>query len=303
VVCERDDSLLENGDDRPFDGRHHAGALADKAQASCLRFDRQNDALDLGGDCVQGGNDWMASQSLDFAKSYQKGEVELVLEFAAGANNANYHLVFFAIPDHLARNISWGIGVGTSLEDTPTPNCANGGAADWGDETVKALPTRSVQCDDEIVPSWVRLEGAKERKDLRREALTASAYGVLKLSGIVRDGELNNFRSRYFTCNGNGVSSLIKSGSKCFQRLIGRVREGFGKLPLQLDLVGLANTIRVQLNDSNIGLFFEEPLKAGIQCTNMMICTPETPFWTVERIGTLPTFHGIAPSVTRHHLG
>ncbi len=153
--------------------------------------------------------------AIDFAKRYREGEVELVIEISSWPNHAIYHLVFCAVP--------------------------NG-----AQQPVEALAVHTVECDEKIVPSRIRLERPKERNDLRREIFAAASYGVLELVGNVGK-------------NGRGW-------------------------PFEFDLVGAANSIRVRLDGSNIGVFLEEGLSLQIECTDVMVCSVEPPLWTSERI-------------------
>jgi hypothetical protein len=153
---------------------------------------------------------------------------------------------------------------------------------------MKALPPDAVKCNDKIVPSWVRLERPKQRNDLGREILTASPYGVLELSGVVRNGKVNKLRPGQIADDGNAIGRLVESRPQRFDSLIGNVGQSVGKFSPQLDLVRLAHAVRVRLNHANIGIFFEEGLDPLIQCKNVMLCSTEPLFRATERI----TSHG-----------
>ena len=258
---------------------------SDQPDALGLCFGRENDPLDLFSQFPQHGNNWRTGKHpLDFAKRYSEGEINLVAELASRTDNSIYHLVFFAIPNHCG-NGGWIRRVGATSRNEALSGSRKKSASDWCQPSMEALPPDAVEANEKVVPSWIRLERAKQRHDLRREVFASSAYGVLELGGVIRYGELNKIEPLMLKTDRDSIGGLIQRGAKRFQRFVGNVSRPIGKLPPEFDLVRLANTIRVRLNHANVGLFFEKPLESGIECTDVVLCPAEPALRAIERAG------------------
>lgn len=258
-------------------------SLSDESDPLGFSLRCEDDSLNLIREFSQGWNDWRAGQSLDFAERYSKGEVDLIAELTAWSNYTIYHLIFFTVPNHI-RNRGRIRRIGTTPQDHAFACGRKKSVSNRFKQTVEALPPDAVECNEQIVPSWIRLERAKQRHDIRREILASSAYGTLELSGIVRNGEVNEIRTRCPAQDRNSICSLIEGGTQCFQGFVGNVSEPIGESPPDLDLVRLAESVRVRLNHANIGLFFKIPLESGIECTDVLLCPAETALWAGERV-------------------
>ena len=70
------------------------------------------------------------------------------------------------------------------------------GIRDGHQQTMCALPANPVECPNELIPSLVRLDVAKEREDIRRQILDISTIeNVLKIAGGVSNGEVYEDRT------------------------------------------------------------------------------------------------------------
>lgn len=253
-----------------------AGMALEQPDAASFSLGSAKDSLDLFDQFPQRRNNGRARKdALDFAERYREGELDFVIELAAGTNNPVHHLVFFAIPNHV-RNIGGVFG------NWPCPNhrsAALGGkkaATDRLQKPVESLPSDAIKCNDEIVPSGVRLERVKQRHDVRREIFASSPHGVLELSGIIGNGKMDEIGSSVVAADPDRVGGLIEGGTQSLQSLVGNVGVPIGDLASEFDFVRFANAVRVRLDHSNVGLFFVEPLQPGIECTNVMFCPRET---------------------------
>lgn len=250
----------------------------EKSEALSLTFDPQNDPLDFGRNSLQSGNDWLSGKPLNLAKGYEEGEFEIVLEFSTGTDNSKYHLVFLAIPFG-NRNISRPNRAGSERSKSIRTSADAGGCInDRNKESMEALAPNSIQCHETIIPSRVRLERAKDRQDIRRAILQTTPHGILKFSGVIRDGKLDAIESSYTACGCNSVSGLVEAGSKGVESLIGSISDDLGNLPPEFDLVRLADAIRVGLNNAHVRFVIDETLAAGINSSDVLLCAREAPF-------------------------
>src|SRR5712692_346261 len=109
---------------------------------------------------VRDSKDWLASNSLDFVNRYKHGELEIVLElvWGTGTKRNKHHLIFNAVPlvlqGHLEKSSA---SDGYSFPDKDIKRSDN--------TAVLVSVAGFVDCAQNIVPSEVRLEPAKERLD------------------------------------------------------------------------------------------------------------------------------------------
>jgi len=145
-----------------------------------------------------------------------------------------------------------------------------------------ALTANPVECPNDIVPTLVRLERAKEREDVRREALALSIENVFEISGRVGDWELNTVRSGRIACDSYGVDRLVERRSQTVDDVVGEFCEPFGQGFGQLDLVELVSTLRIGLNDTGVWLFLEEFADSLAEFGQVSICARDPAFWAIE---------------------
>jgi hypothetical protein len=187
-------------------------ALGDKSEPTYLRFRNQQDALDFANGGIQHRKRWNPDKFRHFAERYIKGELEIVLEIPAGPDHAEYHFVFFKVPDG-----SWNAGVPADKARLHRPKMiAEHRSTEDAVLTVVAEP---IQCPNGFVPSLVRLERAKQREDIRWEILAspASYHISFELGRSVSNWEVGAFRLDNARKNGSDIPRLIKCGSEIFR--------------------------------------------------------------------------------------
>jgi hypothetical protein len=247
----------------------------DKADAPRLRFNSQNDALDFAGHCVENGNRWLVAHDIHFSKRYEEGEIDIVLELTIWADATKYHLVLFAIPPRY-RQSAGGQKATTEIHSSDSHLC--------GQETVLASVTKLVECPDKVIPSFVRIERAKERYDIRRDILASSFNASFKSDHIVCDGEVGGLGVNLPIRDGCYESGLIEARSEPFDNFIGEIRQTVWQGLCELNLVKLVDSIRVGLDDPCVWLVFEKPLDPGIEITNVALCARDASLGASEPI-------------------
>ncbi len=208
-------------------------------------FDSQDDALTIARCSVEEGNDWLARNTLDFAKRYKKGELDIVIEFSIGACAEKYHLIFFAVPPGTRYGAAAGYRHTTNMETRRA--CAHG-----HQKAMESLPSNPVECPDYVVPSFVWFEAAKQRQNIKREFLAIAGQGIFKVSSGVGNREMD-----------------------AVNREIGKsVRDGLR----DLNLMQLVNAIRIGLNESEVWLFLEELLDSSVKIADVFLSPHDSAF-------------------------
>src|SRR5215208_1004472 len=77
-----------------------------EAQATALRFDTADDALDHAYQIVERGKGWCTRQSWRLVERYMKSELDIVLEFGIRTADPEYQLTFFRVPDGWERYVA-----------------------------------------------------------------------------------------------------------------------------------------------------------------------------------------------------
>ena len=180
--------------------------LLDDLKTARLSFDSHEDVLGFARQDVKRFNDWLAIHNLNVVERYKHSEIELVLSLSIGSEGSDLHLIFSSVPDVRIRHTepSFGPEVYASSYDS---------GSDWNDRFMLVRDCYSVYGPEDVIPSQVRLEPAKERLDLFRDILTPSQAVTHFVEGS-SEGEssvqgIGNARG-----NGNRVSRSIKAVSE-----------------------------------------------------------------------------------------
>jgi len=214
-----------------------------------LRFDSPDDAVNFAAHSVSTSKDWLAFDPLNFVRGYKNGELEIVVEAfvggSVGAESEQFHLIFRAVPLVMQRHLK--------------ESCATYGDAGWHkyieqghDDLMLVRVASLVYCEEQVIPSEVRLEPAKERLDFARK-ISASAYSVNHVIERTSEGERAVFRVGFPDACGNGVSSIVESSPKVlheFTEHIAHIVKFGTKFPCWFDFMNfMAGLIRVRFDN------------------------------------------------------
>lgn len=250
-------------------------ASGNQANAGRLRFESQDDALDFARRSVEKSRDWLARNSLDFAKRYKEGEIEIVINSRVGGSAEEYDLVFFAIPFGGGYRPASGY-----LHMVNMDSCCSHTNGD--DDPMIALSANPVECPDYIIPSLVRIETPKERQDIRWETFAIARDSVFEVSGFISNGKMNTIRPASFGSGSYSVHRLVECRSQPVDYVVGEVgvpvRERLG----ELDFVKLVNAVRIGFNETNVGFFLEEFIDSRTELGQVSLCSRDPAFRAIE---------------------
>jgi len=122
-----------------------------------------------------------------------------------------------------------------------------------------------VQCPEKIIPSWVRLEPAKERLDLWGEILGPSE-SVCHLSDTASEGEGRELGFLNSASNSDGIPCIVQDATEVMDEISDDIGKGIWNGFSQLDLVNLmVRSTRIRLDKSLVWIDSRElcdfPLK------------------------------------------
>lgn len=251
--------------------------LITEANSLCFRFDSQDDAINFASDCVKKWNRWLTANSIDFAKRYKEGNIEIVLKLRVGAYGCEHDLVFLAIP-----NRSWnGTGAGNGhVFDVHSSGChANG-----NNDSVFAGVASAVKCPNEIVTSFVRIERAKERNDVRRDIFAATLNHVVQFSSRTGNGEVGGLGVFDARNNGGGKGCMVECGTETLYCLGCNTCDSSRKFLGEFDLVNIVESVVISLGNAGVWFCVKETLDPTIKITNVFLSARDTHPWAGEGV-------------------
>jgi hypothetical protein len=273
-----------------------AAVLAEESKSAALCFSSQKDAIDYANRLVEDAQAQFAARNLSIVKAYIEGRVHAVFPLHSLSGHSEYQLVFSAIPMKVS-GLNWGLA-------GRWDDCEISGATDPNREKVGVgCVTQLVYSPEGIIPSFVRLERAKERHDRIGDigADLTSFDEIFEFIGAVRDGELRALKPRAAGNLGSGVARSIQGRTKREKNLASEVIADRRQSPLKSEYMKLIGNVRVFLNDDAIwGLLHERvdvPVKLGAPFSRVQ----KRAFGAIEGVGTRES-HGKARSNKRSRV-
>lgn len=243
--------------------------LFTETNSLCLRFDSQDDAINFASDCGKKGNRWLAANSIDFAKRYKEGDIEIVLKLRVGPCGCEHYLVLLAIPNRSGNGTGARNG---HMFDVHSSGChANG-----NNDSVFAGVASAVKCPNEIVASLVRVERAKERNDVRRDIFAATINHFVQFSSRTGNGEVGGLGVFDARNNGGGKSCLVECGTEPLYCLGGNTCDASRKFLGEFDLVNIVEPVIISLDNAGVWFCVKETLDPTIKIANVFFCARDT---------------------------
>jgi hypothetical protein len=233
-----------------------------------LSFSSQEDALNYARHVVEDSKRRLAAYNL--IERYIEGDYYIVISewYRVGGNDKVYDLIFSSVPPKLGY-CCW-IG-GKDAFDFNIGNKDN-----LGISAMLISDTYIVECPEKIVPSFVWLERAKKRYDVRMNIPAPSLNHGLQSDPILAEGEISPLRVGDSRGDSNGISHVVKGIPKIKDSLFSNeseiIREGFSKP----NFVQIINSLTVKLY--NIGPVFciAEKYLSLFKGKNVFLCARET---------------------------
>jgi hypothetical protein len=252
----------------PTGGGLGAGA-PERTETKTLRFNSGQDAFDFAYHVVENSNRWLVSNSLNWPERYEKGNLHIVFNVRLGADDGQYDLVFVHVPSGWESEAAVGTRHGEILDVNVSDIRPD------GDEQPMLGPIRHfIECPDKIVPSFVWLERAKQREDIRQQifASTPVNYVSFQFGGAVGNGKVGVLGVGLARKNCGGKPSLVQDSSQLLSRSDSFINEVVGKRLGEFDFVSLVHAIHVWLNDTGVWFTIEKSRDPGIEVIDVFLC-------------------------------
>jgi hypothetical protein len=264
-----------------------------KPETAGLDFDSVEDLVDFNCEGSEHGEGLCIFN--DSSKDYEKLKIEVALALRSDFFGEEFHLIFCAIPSVASGHTNVPNG-------TLHINANNLGNAYAGDnERVFIAVTCLVECNEQIIPSLVRLERAKERPKLYRDV-----SGALQLifesgrsTGKWEVGMFNSFAARR-SSDCYSIDSMVESRTEIVHGISGDHGELLRDGPAQAHLLhDVLRLVRVRLGKGLEGGLFQEFADFLFKVTDMFPTPSEFEVRTIEWAGHQRDFSNPMPLFAR----
>ncbi len=134
--------------------------------------------------------------------------------------------------------------------------------------------TYSVECPEEVVPSSVWLERAKERQNILGKILASPLEGILEFGSAPCKRE-ECLGVRLASGMSNGIRSLIESGPEVVSGIGSNIGERPWQWPSEFNLVELISSIRVGLNNTGVWFGIQKGLEFPLKINDVFLAAIE----------------------------
>ncbi len=249
----------------------------DEAKPLRLSFDSQEDALNYARHFTENSKRRFAAYNL--IERYIDGDYYIcVSEWCrVGGDNQIYDLIFSSIPFKLGNR-----DYNRSSIDANRLNFSDDGIGDniyLGKFSVLVCDTHAIERVEKVVPSFVWLERAKKRYDVRRNFLAAPLDNALQSCDILSKGGIGTFRVGYSRGDSNSIGRVVKRSPEMFNGFSSNEGEIItGERFSKSDLVQIVSTIQVTLYDIGPLFCLEKSSFPFFKNKDVLLCARETEF-------------------------
>jgi hypothetical protein len=264
-----------------------APGLFHEPQTATLRFCSGDDALSYASKCLQRADRRLIRENRHVTERYIASELEICVECPSLFDAGEYHLIFSFIPSGWCpkREVERGLSVLGCFEYTRFGECHRRScAADRNDNRMLVGYTKLVQGPESTLPSLVRLERAKERRDITWDILTPTGDMSFNVFGRIAKGESCVFEPLVPADFGGCVSGLVESGSEIVNSIGGNISDLAGQFLDEFDFVKLGSAVNIGLNNSGVWAALEESGTLNVHISKVSLCIRDPAFWAVERV-------------------
>ena len=239
-----------------------------EADSGGLCFGCVEDGRDFAAQSLQDSVHWLSAHDINFAESYVEGNAQVVCRVRVMCDLTQYDLVFNRVPNGWKAHGYETTGAVEVLDHATTSALTNG-----YDDAVLSTVGNLIEHPKQVIPSAIRIERPKERRDLRWEVFASPTYDTVKVRFSMGKGEISVLEPRISTGLGTGEASLIKDGSEVSGDMCGSsaqfLREFLGKL----EFMSIESGFRIILNDKGVWFWIEESTDLPFEFVDIFICS------------------------------
>jgi len=240
--------------------------MVDKTETNTLRFNSHQDALDYARHVTECAKDRLALQDANFPKRYIDRNMEIVVRCEIGGTDGEYDFILTAIPVgrmHEQRTL----GTFRPTEDHGIKVTGN-----RLDERVFVYVPGLVQCPEERIASFVRLERAYDRHDIRVDALAVPYNETFKTLGVVSERKVRAFGRSCSRSGDRRVDCMIEHAAQIEESMEGRLSDPIGHDLKESNFELFLSRVLVYLCYEGPRLFIKEPGSLPFKVLKTLLC-------------------------------
>jgi hypothetical protein len=222
---------------------------AEQSNSTRLSFNSHQDALNYVEHIVEDALRWEIDSRIAIADRYEKGKVEIVLEFLAVGCASKLSLIFRGIPQRNSKRI-WP-------DESSVLRAGKGSHTHQHNGLMFIGITEIVQTPQKVIPSEVWLGCDHQVKDFFRDVLGTSICSTLDFGEINAERELR--KSSSVDLSGS-IASLIENTSQITNDIEGASGECIWNRLDELGFMHVLHGFRIELNDVLARVFLTESI-------------------------------------------
>jgi hypothetical protein len=240
-------------------------------QPNSLRFDSQQDVLNFAAKLVEDGNRWMSAQNRNVADRYEDGELAIVLALYAAnlPTQCVGHLVFQRVP------IGHAEGSATEFNRAALDADAAGDEANRGKDFVILGISHLVEAPKKIIPSLVRFECPRYRKDFLRDMLAPTSDVVFNVRWSVAEGEFVALKRADAEGNTGSVNDLVQGGPERIADIKSDCAATVWRVLGHPPFVSVLAAIRLKFNNMGVWVTVDESVNLGFEIARVFLSPVE----------------------------
>jgi hypothetical protein len=182
-----------------------------REEAEGCGFERRDNTLGFVGPVVQDLGYRFALKNINLVESYRQSDLYFVLKAATFDKGTEFDLVFNAVPRGIDEQLPNTTG------SSYIPKLRSEVDAE---KSVLICDSYPVESPEDIIPSLVRLERSKDRKQFLWSIFAPSAHVVLEFDRSASEGKVSMQRALVPTCGGrDSETRIVQRGSDLMDRL------------------------------------------------------------------------------------
>lgn len=226
--------------------------------ATRLRFDTQDDALDFARKCAEDGRRWARERGFSCANDYLNGRARIDISCRAPSKAHEFKLVAQVIPPVVADPYAFR----TYMERPRLPGGVDNHSVTIeryaGDLLVFVRSGKGADAIEQCIPSIVRVEIANEPRQIRVNALAAPLNFVIKVLGCFSEWEVDPTSVAPSKQNSRFYKRLIERVSEIVHSVVDMNSQTGRKTVTEAELDYLLASIRVRVADDVISAALNE---------------------------------------------
>lgn len=251
--------------------------LGDKAHCAGPSLDRVNRIFNRFADDIEGLNRAARTCFSSVIERYAHHDLYLVLKVKGARDSGVRDFVFFSVPGEGKEQLDPARNRRCSHSESPRFS------DDEGEKSVFAEITQVIEDIKGPIVSFVRLEAAKDRVNLRGEVLGPSGYAPINILSALPERKGHVFDLGVASVQvTDSPSSMVEAGSEMFNNFSGENSPMIGEPLIEAVFVDFMRSVRIILDGQSVWLIHPELTDFSVESVDMFLCACDPELCAIE---------------------